>query len=293
MTQHLKIGWIGAGKMGLPICLRLKAAGHHVQVLARSSQTNEKLEQIRLHPKTSVADVCKDADIVFSSVSDDMALCDIIFSTSGLAASIPDGAIFIDISTVSPSASRKVAERLEQRGVPYLRSPVSGSTMMAESGSLTAMVSGPQANFVLVQPLLAHFTRKCFYVGPEEEARYMKLVLNIMVAATSALLAEALAFGNNGGLDKVTMLDVINQSVVGSPLIAYKTDMIVKDDYRPAATLSMLQKDVDLFLATAQAGGLKPALSSHICQIYREAALHGLGEKDFFVLVQHALRSAS
>ena len=293
MTEKtLNIGWIGAGKMGLPIAKRFKDAGHSVTVLARSEQAKAKIESLGLTAKASIAAVCQDADLVFSSISDDAALIDIVCSKGGIAEMLRKGSVYIDISTVSPDASSKVAEPLRKAGIAYLRSPVSGSTTMAEAGTLTAVVSGPAAHFEALQTVFAQFARKSFHVGEAEEARAMKLVLNSMVAATSALLAEALAFGAKGGLDIATMLNVVNQSVVASPLIAYKTDMIVKDDYRPAATLSMLQKDVNLFLATGSKAKLDMPLSTMVHRLYNDASERGLGERDFFVLVQDALAHA-
>jgi 3-hydroxyisobutyrate dehydrogenase-like beta-hydroxyacid dehydrogenase len=286
----LTIGWIGAGKMGLPICMRFKAAGHAVQVLARSAESNTKLESAGLSAKSSIKDVCSSADIVFSSISDDAALQEVVCGAGGVADTLAKGGTYIDISTVSPEASRKVAQRLQQAGIAYLRSPVSGSTVMAEAGTLTAVVSGLLSKFVELQSVFAQFSRKSFHVGEAEEARAMKLVLNSMVAATSALLAEALAFGAKGGLDIATMLNVVNQSVVASPLIAYKTDMMVKGDYTPAATLSMLKKDVELFLTTGANEKLKLPLASTVHAIYQKAAHDGLGEQDFFVLIQDALK---
>ena len=294
MTQSNKcIGWIGAGKMGLPICKRIKVAGYSVQPLARSENMRVSLEHAGLAPKQKIAELCENADIVFSSISDDAALNDIVCGAGGIAASLAAGKTYVDISTVSPAASAQVAARLQQSGIAYLRSPVSGSTTMAESGTLTAIVSGPHAKFEELQPIFAQFARKCFHVGEAEEARSMKLVLNSMVAATSALLAEALAFGAKGGLDIATMLNVVNQSVVASPLIAYKTDMMVKADYKPAATLAMLEKDVDLFLSTGAAAHLDMPLSSLVHHIYRDAAARGLAERDFFVLVQDALNRST
>ncbi len=292
MTQSSKrIGWIGAGKMGLPICIRLKAAGHDVHVLGRSAEAMQKLGQLGLTPHANIASLAKNAEVIFSSISNDAALEEIIVGAGGVAATLPRGNLFIDISTVSPTISAKVAEQLELKYISYLRSPMSGSTVMAEAGTLTAVVSGPKTTFNAIYTLFECFTRKVFYVGEHEEARYLKLALNSMVAATSALLAEALAFGQKGGLGNATMLSVINQSVVASPLIAYKTDMIVKEDYRPAATLSMLQKDLHLLLSTASTHGAHMPLANHIHDIYQDASARGLAEMDFFVLVQNALEN--
>ena len=280
------IGWIGAGKMGLPICLRFKAAGHPVHVLARTNESKVKLESAGLVAKLSIAEVCGDADIVFSSISDDAALQEVVCNAGGIADSLAKGSTYIDISTVSPAASRRVAERLQEAGIAYLRSPVSGSTVMADAGILTAVVSGPHSKLEELQAIFAQFARKSFYVGDAEEARAMKLVLNSIVAATSALLAEALAFGARGGLDLATMLNVVNQSVVASPLIAYKTDMIVSGNYKAAASLAMLKKDLDLLLETSPA---PLPLSAQVHEIYQSGISRGLGEDDFFVLVREAL----
>ena len=274
------IGWIGAGKMGLPICHRLKDAGFKVHALGRSAAAQKTLRDAGFTVHDNVAELVAHADVIFTSVSDDAALEEVVGSALG---HFRAGATFIDISTVSPQLSAKLAKLLE--GTSYLRSPVSGSTALAQAGTLTAIVSGPNATFQTMAPVFAAFTRKAFHVGKAEEARFLKLVLNSMVAATSALLAEALAFGRDGGLDNATMLSVINQSVVASPLIGYKTDMIIKDDYKAAASLAMLKKDLDLLLAAAP----KPLpLGTHIQQIYQNSIERGHGEEDFFVLVREA-----
>ena len=140
--------------------------------------------------------------------------------------------------------------------------------------------------------IFAAFTRKAFHVGEAEEARYLKLVLNAMVGATSALLAEALAFGRKGGLDNATMLDVVTQSAVASPLIAYKRDMIVSGDYRAAASLSLLMKDFDILLSEARNAHCPLPLTSMVRQFYEQAFVKGCGEEDFFVLVREFANQA-
>jgi 3-hydroxyisobutyrate dehydrogenase-like beta-hydroxyacid dehydrogenase len=283
------IGWIGAGKMGLPICHRFKEKGYQVRVLGRNPAALQSLTSAGFIACRTVAEVATKSNIVFSSVTDDAALSDVVSNvTSNLAA----GNIFVDISTVSPEISATIAKTLQAKSIHYLRSPVSGSTALAASGTLTAVVSGPKSIFDRLEPVFAAFTRKAFHVGEAEEARYLKLVLNSMVAATSALLGEALAFGRKGGLTHETMLDVITQSVVASPLIGYKKDMIISGDYKPAATLNMLKKDLDLLLSAGQKQNVPLPVNTMIRKIYEAAGLKGLGEKDFFVLVQEAETAA-
>ena len=227
--------------------------------------------------------------MVFSSISNDSALITIL---DGVASSLKSGSTFIDISTVSPEASGKVSDKLASEQIHYLRSPVSGSTMMAEAGTLTAIISGPKWVFDGSISIFEVFAKKSTHVGEGEEARYLKLVINSMVAATAALLGEALAFGNKGGLSNATMLDVISQSVVASPLINYKRDMIVDEYYKAAASLNMLKKDLEIFLSVGAANKMPLPVNSKIQEIYKEASAHGLGQNDFFILVQEAARKS-
>jgi 3-hydroxyisobutyrate dehydrogenase-like beta-hydroxyacid dehydrogenase len=286
----VRVAWIGAGKMGLPICKRLKAAGHDVCVLARRPQRAKALGEFGFAVATTVPDLIHEADIVFTAVSDDQALSDVVLNDS-FRTVLSASAVFIDMSTVSPAISAKIATHLTR--IAYLRSPVSGSTGMAEAGTLTALVSGPKQAFNDMADIFASFTKKVFHLGEGEEARFLKLAINSMVAATSALLGEALAFGLKGGMTHAAMLDVITQSAVASPLIGYKKDMIISGDYKPAATLNMLKKDLDLLLTTAQEHHTPLPVNSMIRDIYAAASDKGLGERDFFVLVQEAEKAST
>ncbi len=286
----MKIAWIGAGKMGLPICKRLKAAGYDVHVLARRPEQAKTLSELGFATAASVYDLIAGADVVCTAVTDDKALRDVVLG-NGFSTALSPAATFIDLSTVSPSLSKEIAAQLPASNA-YLRSPVSGSTAMADAGTLTALVSGPRAAFVNMKGIYSAFTKKAFHLGEAEEARYLKLAINSMVAATSALLGEAMAFGAKGGLTRQAMLEVITQSAVASPLIGYKSEMIVSGDYRPAATLDMLLKDLDLLLAAGQAQDTPLPVSNMIRQIYGAASAGGLGQQDFFVLVREAALAA-
>ena len=188
-----EIAWIGAGKMGLPVCHRLKAAGHNVRVLARRPDQAAKLRDLGFETAPSAPEIVRHADVIFTCVSDDQAINDVILD-EGFKSALSKAAVFIDMSTVSPTISEEIAAFLPGN-IAYLRSPVSGSTIMAEAGTVTALVSGPRHAFKSMAGIFATFTRTAFYLGEAEEARYLKLAINSMVAATSVLLGEALAFG--------------------------------------------------------------------------------------------------
>jgi 3-hydroxyisobutyrate dehydrogenase-like beta-hydroxyacid dehydrogenase len=191
--------------------------------------------------------------------------------------------VFIDASTVSPVASARVAAALPQ-GSAYLRSPVSGSTALAAQGALTALVSGPRDAFEAATKLFAAFTRKAFLVGEGEEARALKLSINAMLGATSALLAESLRLTRKAGLDAETAMNVIAESAVGSPLIQYKRAAVATGDYAAAFSVKQMLKDLDLVMDAARTVSCDMPLIASVREQYRAAMARGLGDRDFFVL---------
>lgn len=284
MNTSARIGWIGMGKMGLPICVRLRDAGFQVKALCRNAAAEQTAAANGFEIARTIAETAKAADVVVSAISDDNALLDILFSAGGLNESLVAEQIFIDMSTVSPSASSRVAEALSRGGRVYLRAPVSGSTATAKQGALTALVSGPSGPFADLAEFFAAFTRKAFLVGAGEEARYLKLSINAMVGATSALLAEALRLARNGGMDIQTIMDVVAESAVASPLVQYKRAAVTTGDYKAAFSVSQMLKDFDLIEEAASAKSCPMPLISSIRHTYQDAVSRGLGDEDFFVL---------
>jgi 3-hydroxyisobutyrate dehydrogenase-like beta-hydroxyacid dehydrogenase len=283
----LTVGWIGLGKMGLPICRRLAAAGIGVTVLARNDAGAATAEAENFAFTRSVSELAA-ADVIVSAVPDDAALLGIV--NPDLASALRPGQIFADISTVSPAASAEIAGRLAPSGVRYLRIPVSGSTTHAASGQLTAMVSGPRAAFDDVLPLLSVFCARQFYLGAEEQARYLKLAVNSILAANSALVAEALAIGEAGGLSRSDMLEVMTQSAIATPLLGYKKDLLVTGKYPAAFSVSQIMKDLDLVLGAARHDHVPVPVNAIVRQRFEQAYAEGLGEADFFCLAGAAKR---
>jgi 3-hydroxyisobutyrate dehydrogenase-like beta-hydroxyacid dehydrogenase len=290
--EGAKIGWIGLGKMGLPICERLAAHAFTVTALTRSAGHRERAARAGIHSASAIAGAVDGAGIVVSAISDDAALLDIVFKAGGLKETLTASQTFVEISTVSPNASRRVAEAMAAIGVDYVRSPVSGSTALAAQGNLTAVVSGPRKAIERLAAFYEAFTRKTFVVGEAEEARYLKLVLNTLVGGTSALLAEALAMGRKGGLGEAAMMDVIGQSAVASPLLQYKRDTVANGNYAPAFTVKQIMKDFDLIAEVSRQDHCPMPLAAQIRQQYEAAFANGCGDHDFFVLVREAARIA-
>jgi len=279
-----RIAWIGMGKMGLPICVRLRGAGFAVTALCRNSASAKNAAANGFTVARSIAETVDGAEVVFSAISDDKALFDVVFANGGLQDRLTAAQVYVDISTVSPEASARVAQALSPLGCAYLRSPVSGSTVVAAQGALTAMVSGPAEAFGALREVFAAFTKKAFLVGAGEQALTLKLAINAMVGATSALMGEALTLARKGGLDIHDIMEVVSSSVVASPLVLYKRAAIESGDYAPAFGASQMLKDFDLIAEAAKATSCDVPLLLAVRETYRAAIARGLGDKDFFVL---------
>ncbi|MCW6509271.1 NAD(P)-dependent oxidoreductase [Lichenifustis flavocetrariae] len=280
------LGWVGAGKMGGPMSRRLVETQHRVMVFEPDEQNRSAVVEAGALVAPDLAAIGTEARIVFSMIPNDVVLRQIVLGTGGLAETMARGSVLVEMSTVSPAASKQVAEVLAARGIDYLRAPVSGSTALAKAGTLSVMASGPRAAYDRVEPLLAAMSAKRFYLGDAEQARYLKLVVNSLVGATSSLLAEALAFGRKGDLSLADMLDVIGQSAVASPLIGYKRDMVVSGDYAPAFTVEQMIKDFDLIMDTARTDHVPMMMAALVRQQYEQAFADGDGQRDFFVLCE-------
>lgn len=280
-----RVGWIGLGKMGTPMAANLLAAGFALRVYNRSPARAAALLEKGATLAPSVPLLAQECDVVISMVSDDPALQDVALNEGGLFAAAAPGLTFIDMSTVSPALSARVAEAARQRGIHYLRAPVSGSTATAAAGALTILASGPQDAYDRCAPLLRSLGRKLYYLGPAEQARYLKVAINMMVGVTAAMLGEALVLGERGGVDWQQMIEVINSSVVASPLLGYKTAMLTTRDFAPMFTAAQMAKDFDLALDAGRNANVPMPLAAVSRQFLGAMIASGRGEVDFFAYV--------
>ncbi len=278
------IGWIGTGLMGGPMCRNLLTAGFTLSAFNPTIAKVTPLEALGARRAADIAALAGSAPIVISMISDDKALHAVALGPKGVLVNAKPGTIYVDMSTVTPMASAIVATEAAKCGVAYLRAPVSGGVALAEAAKLTVIASGPKDAYERCLPAFAAMSAKQFRLGPNEEARYLKLSLNMMVGAMGALLGEALAFGRRGGLDWATMLDVFNQSAIASPLLGYKSVPLKARDFSPTFTTKMMAKDFDLLLATAKETTVPLPLSGLIRQLYATSIAQGRGDDDFFAL---------
>jgi 3-hydroxyisobutyrate dehydrogenase-like beta-hydroxyacid dehydrogenase len=202
------------------------------------------------------------------------------------------GAVLVDMSTVSPAASRRVAEAAAAAGVAYLRAPVSGNPSVVAAGNLGIMVSGDEEAFAGTEALLRDIGPNVFYVGPGEEARVLKLALNLMIAGNAQLIAEALVLGEANGLDRSKMLEVMGVSAAGSPFVKYKSAALVEDDYNATFTSYAMWKDLTMALAAAHEAHAPLPVTATIQQLVEGCIGSGWGELDLMTLLPRLRREA-
>lgn len=285
MAEKQKIGWVGLGKMGVPMSKNLIKAGYPVAVYNRTKEKTKELADEGAQVADSPKGLAPGVDVIISMIADDPALEAVSIGPNGAFEGAKAGAIYIDMSTVSPVASGRVAEAAEKKGIKYLRAPVSGSTALAAAGTLTIFASGPKDAYDRCVDIFGAMGQKSFHVGTGDEARYLKLLLNMMVGITSAMTGEALVFGERGGMDWSQMIDIISNSVVASPLIGYKAQILKDRNFTPAFTADQIAKDFDIALDTGRVLDVPMPITSLARQFFGAMKAKGKGELDFFGLV--------
>ena len=285
MNTKQNIAWIGVGKMGNPMSTHLLKAGYNLVVYDIVPSAKNALTEQGADAADSPAEAAAHTDIIFSMIPDDPALEAVTAGPQGIFQSARPGMIYIDMSTVSPTTSARIGAAAENKGIRYLRAPVSGSTESAVNAALTIFVSGPEEAFNQCRGIFEKLGQNVFHVGPGDQARFLKLLVNMMVGITSAMTAEALVFGERGGIDWEQMIDMVNNSVVASPLMGFKIQLLKKRDFTPAFTVTQMSKDFDLALDTGRNMNVPMPLTALVRQLYGAMQATGKGELDYFGLL--------
>lgn len=276
-----KIGFVGLGRMGSPMALNLVRAGYPVTVYNRTPEKTKPLVEAGAAVAGSLAEAASNADIVFTMVSDSAALQDVVLGPAGLLDSLQPGAVLIDMSTVDPKVSRQVAEAVRARGAHMLDAPVSGSTMLAEQGTLSIMVGGEESVHERVQEVLLKMGSRTTHVGPNGAAASLKLAVNIIIGVTMEVLAESVVLAQRAGVAPEIAVEVLSNSAVASPFLKYKAPQLLQPLGPAAFTASMMQKDFTLALQMARETGVPLPATAAANEVLTMARGLGLGDHDF------------
>ncbi|UOE48942.1 NAD(P)-dependent oxidoreductase [Mucilaginibacter sp. SMC90] len=277
----VKIGWIGLGKMGIPMSQQLIKAGYPLSVYNRSKEKENGFKAQGIGTAVSPALLLNDADVVFIMVSDDKAIHDIFNGSEGLLSSKASGKIIINMSTVSPAISKEMAVACKARGNSYLDAPVSGSVKQAEDAMLVIMVGGEAGAFEQAKPILEKMGKLVMQVGDTGAGNVAKLAINTFLGIVAQGLAETITLAQQNGINAEALTTLIGNSALGSPFIKIKGDAIVNNNYNAAFALKHIAKDLRL----AKNLGLATPLGVTAYQTYQDAEA-AFGEEDIIAVIK-------
>jgi 3-hydroxyisobutyrate dehydrogenase-like beta-hydroxyacid dehydrogenase len=272
----MRVAFLGLGIMGRPMAANLVKAGHEVTVWNRTPKDVEGATTA-----ASPADAARGAEVVWMCVSDTKAVESLLFAPQGVEASLAEGMIVVDSSTISPSATLKFSNRLRSRGVSYVDAPVTGSKVGAESGTLIFIVGGDEAAVERLKPLFSAMGKVFFRMGDTSKGQAAKLAMNLQIALIYEGFAEALTLATKLGVNAETMIPLIQASMVKSGVVEYKAPFVLKRDFSPNFPLRLMYKDIKLALEAAKEARVKlPGLET-VEEVYEVAVEDGHQDQDY------------
>ena len=280
------IGFAGLGLMGRRMAARLVDEGWDVIVWNRSPGAADELVAAGAKEASSPVDLGAAATIVVSMVADDAAIDDVYLGDNGILAGMAEGGLVIEMSTTSIRATRALAEAASDRGIAVVDAPVFGSTEPARTGNLTIVVGGNDGDVERAQPVLKDLGKVIFHLGPVGAGTIMKLAGNSIGAGTTALAAEALAFGTAAGLEGTRMLEVMSVCGFNSALLQNRGAAALDESFEPGWPVKHVIKDLQLAQAAAVEHGVPMRALECIRADYETALAAGFGEADAAAVVE-------
>jgi 3-hydroxyisobutyrate dehydrogenase-like beta-hydroxyacid dehydrogenase len=256
---------------------RLVAAGHEVSVWNRSARQHVEGATTAVSP----ADAAKEADVVWICVADTAAVERVLFADDGAEQSLREGAIVVDSSTISPTATLRFAQRVNARGVHWVDAPVTGSKIGAENGQLIFIVGGAQEPVDYLDPLFKAMGKQVIHIGDTGKGQSAKLSMNLMIALIYEGFAEAFVLARKLGVEPQKLVELIQASMVRSGVTDYKAPFVLRHDYSPNFPLRLMHKDIHLMLDMAKEHRVKlPALET-VDEVYELSSEEGWDDLDY------------
>jgi 3-hydroxyisobutyrate dehydrogenase-like beta-hydroxyacid dehydrogenase len=273
----MRVAFLGLGIMGRSMAANLVKAGHEVTVWNRTPGKQVEGASTASTP----AEAVRGAEVVWMCVSDTKAVENVLFGPEGVERSLTEGAIVADSSTISPSATRRFAERLRAKGVQYVDAPMTGSKVAAEGGTLIFMVGGEEPTLARLGPLFSAMGKQFFRIGETGKGQAAKLVMNLQIALIYEGFAEALTLAAKLGVDATTLIPLVQASMVRSGVVDYKAPFILKRDFTANFPLRLMHKDLRLTLDAAKEVRVKLPGLEMVEEIYEMATEDGHENLDY------------
>ena len=274
MGNSQKIGFIGLGIMGAPMAGHLVAAGHAVFINTRS-KIPEELANSAAIACSSPAEVASKADIIITMVPDTPDVDKVLFGENGVASGLSKGKVVVDMSSISPIATKEFAKKMNALGCEYLDAPVSGGQLGAKGATLTIMVGGSDATFAKVKPIFELMGKNITLVGANGAGQITKVANQIIVALNIEAVAEALVFASKAGADPAKVREALMGGFASSKILEVHGDRMVKRTFDPGFRIELHQKDLNLALSSARALGVSLPNTATAQELFNSCTAHG------------------
>ena len=285
MTQALpKIGFIGLGIMGAPMCMHLIDAGYQLFVHTLR-QVPEAIASTRATQCVTARGVAERADIVFLMVPDTPDVEAALFAETGVASGLSKGKVVVDMSSISPIATKTFAQKINALGCEYLDAPVSGGEVGARNATLSIMVGGAEAVFERVKPLFEKMGKNITLVGGNGDGQTAKVANQIIVALTIEAVGEALLFASRAGADPARVRQALMGGFAASRILEVHGERMIKRTFNPGFRVMLHQKDLNLALTAAKELGLSLPNTAIAQQMFSSCAAHGAADLDHSALI--------
>lgn len=263
-----KIGFIGLGIMGMPMARNLINKGFDVTVYNRTVSKAQRLAAEGARKVITPVELAGDNSVIITMVSDTPDVESVILGENGIIESVKPDSVVIDMSTISPQATRKIAARLGEKGAHLLDAPVSGGEQGAIDGTLSIMVGGEERIFQRCRPVLEAMGKDITHVGPSGMGQTVKLMNQVLVAGTLNAVVEALVFAQKQGVDLGQAIDAVKGGAAGSWQLTNLAPRIIRRDFKPGFMVELMQKDLRLVMEAAESTGVPLPATSLIYQAF-------------------------
>lgn len=284
--MSMKVGFVGLGIMGHPMALNLIKAGHQLWVHARRPESMQPLAEAGAVTCANPSDVAAHVDVTFIMVSDTPDVEQVILGESGIVHGAKAGSVVVDMSTISPTATKVMAEALQARGVDMLDAPVSGGDVGAINGTLSIMVGGKPEAFERVKPLFAVMGKNIVHVGDSGAGQVAKACNQIVVGITIQAVAEALTFARKNGVDAAKVREALMGGFAGSKILEIHGNRMLKHEFKPGFKTKLHQKDLNIVMQTARELGVALPATALVMQNLNALMGTGDGEIDSAAIVK-------
>jgi 2-hydroxy-3-oxopropionate reductase len=282
-----RVGFIGLGVMGKPMARNLIEAGHEVVAWSRTRADVDELAGDGASAADSAREVAEQAAVTILMLPDSPQVREVLDGDDGVLAGAGEGALVVDMSTISPVVTREIAEQAGERGIGWVDAPVSGGDVGAREATLSIMAGGSEEDFARAKPLFEALGKTIVHVGPVGAGQVVKACNQVVVALTIEAVSEALVLGSKAGVDPATIIEVLSGGMAANKVMEVRGPNFLEHDFSPGFRVDLHHKDLGIALQTAREYGVALPNTAAVEQMLQALRSNGRGDQDHSALLTH------